>query len=58
MGKSGLAQRTNRPILSLRLLGNLTDDFSCANSRFFRVTNIYYIRKFTIGSPTMQARDR
>ena len=52
------AQRTNRPILSLRLLGNLTDDFSCANSRFFRVTNIYYIRKFTIGSPTMQARDR
>jgi hypothetical protein len=26
----------NRPILSLRLLGNLTDEFSCANSRFFR----------------------
>ena len=26
----------NRPILSLRLLGKLTDEFSCANSRFFR----------------------
>jgi hypothetical protein len=26
----------NKPILSLRLLGNLTDEFSCANSRFFR----------------------
>jgi hypothetical protein len=25
-----------RPILSLRLLGKLTDEFSCANSRFFR----------------------
>jgi hypothetical protein len=30
------AQRTNRPILSLRMLGKLTDEFSCANSRFFR----------------------
>ena len=27
---------TNKPILSLRLLGKLTDEFSCANSRFFR----------------------
>ena len=26
----------NKPILSLRLLGNLTDELSCANSRFFR----------------------
>jgi hypothetical protein len=26
----------NKPILSLRLLGKLTDEFSCANSRFFR----------------------
>ncbi len=25
-----------KPILSLRLLGRLTDEFSCANSRFFR----------------------
>jgi hypothetical protein len=25
-----------KPILSLRLLGKLTDEFSCANSRFFR----------------------
>lgn len=30
------AARTNKPILSLRLLGNLTDEFSCANSRLFR----------------------
>jgi hypothetical protein len=31
-----LAAEIKRPILSLRLLGNLTDEFSCANSRFFR----------------------
>ena len=31
------AKKTNRPILSLRMLGNLTDEYSCANSRFFRV---------------------
>ncbi|HYM60149.1 MAG TPA: hypothetical protein VEZ11_04580, partial [Thermoanaerobaculia bacterium] len=30
------ARRTGRPILSLRLLGNLDDELSCANSRFFR----------------------
>lgn len=30
------AKRTNKPILSLRLLGNLNEEFSCANSRFFR----------------------
>jgi hypothetical protein len=30
------ATRTNKPILSLRLLGNLNEEFSCANSRFFR----------------------
>lgn len=30
------AKRTGRPILSLRLLGKLTDEYSCANSRFFR----------------------
>jgi hypothetical protein len=30
------AAATNKPILSLRLLGNLTEEFSCANSRFFR----------------------
>jgi hypothetical protein len=28
--------RTGKPILSLRLLGNLNEEFSCANSRFFR----------------------
>ncbi len=33
-----VAQREHKPILSLRLLGNLTDEFSCANSRFFRAT--------------------
>ncbi len=30
------AAAENKPILSLRLLGKLTDEFSCANSRFFR----------------------
>jgi len=30
------AQRTDRPILSLRLLGRLDEALSCANSRFFR----------------------
>src|SRR5687767_1292808 len=30
------AQRTKRPILSLRLLGRLDEELSCANSRFFR----------------------
>jgi hypothetical protein len=31
------AQASGKPILSLRLLGNLDEDLSCANSRFFRV---------------------
>jgi len=30
------ARRTDKPILSLRLLGNLDEEYSCANSRFFR----------------------
>lgn len=30
------ARESRKPILSLRLLGNLTDELSCANSRFFR----------------------
>jgi hypothetical protein len=30
------AKATRRPILSLRLLGNLDEELSCANSRFFR----------------------
>lgn len=30
------AQRTGKPILSLRLLGRLDEEVSCANSRFFR----------------------
>ena len=30
------AAAANKPILSLRLLGKLTDEYSCANSRFFR----------------------
>ena len=30
------AGKLNKPILSLRLLGNLNEEFSCANSRFFR----------------------
>lgn len=32
------AERTNKPILALRMLGNLNEEFSCANSRFFRTT--------------------
>jgi hypothetical protein len=31
------AKRTGRPILSLRLLGRLDEELSCANSRFFRM---------------------
>jgi hypothetical protein len=34
------AERTDRPILSLRMLGKLTEEYSCANSRFFR-TSLY-----------------
>jgi hypothetical protein len=30
------AKDTRRPILSLRMLGNLDEELSCANSRFFR----------------------
>ena len=30
------ATEAGKPILSLRMLGKLTDEFSCANSRFFR----------------------
>jgi hypothetical protein len=30
------ARAESKPILSLRLLGNLNEEFSCANSRFFR----------------------
>jgi len=32
------AKASGKPILSLRLLGNLDDELSCANSRFFRTT--------------------
>ena len=30
------ARRTRRPVLSLRLLGNFTEELTCANSRFFK----------------------
>jgi hypothetical protein len=30
------ARANGKPVLSLRLLGKLSEDFSCANSRFFR----------------------
>ena len=30
------AAKSGKPILSLRMLGNLTDEYSCANSRFVR----------------------
>lgn len=32
------AQQLHRPILALRMLGDLRDDLSCANSRLFRAT--------------------
>jgi hypothetical protein len=32
------AAASGKPILSLRMLGNLDEDLSCANSRFFRIT--------------------
>jgi len=32
------AKRENKPIVSLRMLGRLDADLSCANSRFFRTT--------------------
>lgn len=31
-----VAKKQNKPILTLRLLGNLNEEFSCANSRLFR----------------------
>ena len=31
-----VSQESGKPILSLRLLGKLNEEFSCANSRFFR----------------------
>lgn len=31
-----VAKKEGKPVLSLRLLGNLTEEMSCANSRFFR----------------------
>ena len=34
----GAAKASGKPVLSLRMLGNLTEEFSCANSRFFRTT--------------------
>jgi len=33
-----VARATGKPILSLRMLGRLDEDLSCANSRFFRTT--------------------
>ncbi len=33
-----VAKATGKPILSLRMLGRLDEDLSCANSRFFRTT--------------------
>jgi hypothetical protein len=32
------ARESSKPILSLRLLGKLNEEYSCANSRFFRTT--------------------
>ncbi|HUB67705.1 MAG TPA: hypothetical protein VL981_09500 [Candidatus Methylacidiphilales bacterium] len=39
LGKAeAAAQTSGKPILSLRLLGRLDEELSCANSRFFRAT--------------------
>ncbi len=46
------AQKTKKPILSLRLLGNLNEELSCANSRFFR-TALYPNKEI---SETLRAR--
>ena len=43
-----VAKKQNKPILTLRLLGSLNEEFSCANSRLFR-SNLYpnaYISKY------------
>ncbi|MEO6323401.1 MAG: hypothetical protein ABIT01_08290 [Thermoanaerobaculia bacterium] len=40
------AKRTGKPILSLRLLGRLDEELSCANSRFFR-TALYANRELS-----------
>ena len=40
------ARRTHRPILALRLLGNLDEELSCANSRYFR-TILYSDRRIS-----------
>lgn len=40
------AAASERPILSLRMLGKLTDEYSCANSRFFR-TALYSNKKLS-----------
>jgi hypothetical protein len=32
------AKKEHKPVLTLRLLGNLNEEFSCANSRLFRAT--------------------
>ncbi len=39
-----VAAKLDRPILSLRMLGKLTDEYSCANSRYFR-TALYANKK-------------
>jgi F420-dependent methylenetetrahydromethanopterin dehydrogenase len=38
------ARAKNKPILYLRLMGKLTDEYSCANSRYFR-TVLYFNRQ-------------
>jgi hypothetical protein len=41
-----VARQTGKPILSLRLLGNLDEELSCANSRYFR-TLLYSNRQIS-----------
>jgi len=46
------AKRSGRPILSLRLLGRLDEELSCANSRFFRMV------LYANGSVSQELRER
>ena len=38
------AKKQNKPILTLRLLGNLNEEYSCANSRFFPLYSLHKSR--------------
>ncbi len=49
------AAREGKPILCLELLGKLTDQYSCANSRFFRSTAVHECRSESRAARTFRA---